>query len=63
MVKNLSVNAGDKRTTGSVPRSGRPPEKGHGSPLQYCLENPTDKRSLEGYSPWDHKELDMTEAT
>ena len=26
--------------------------EGHGNPLQYfCLENPMDKRSLEGYSP------------
>ena len=39
-------------------RSGR----GHGNPLQYsCLENPHGHRSLAGYSPRDHKELDMTE--
>ena len=25
------------------------------------LENPRGQRSLEGYSPWGHKELDMTE--
>ena len=32
------------------------------SPLQYsCLENPHGQRSLVGYSPWGHKELDMTE--
>ena len=37
-------------------------EGGHGNPLQYsCLENPHGQRSLEGYSPWDHKELDMIE--
>ena len=35
-------------------------------PLQYsCLENPMDslesQRSLAGYSPWGHKELDKTE--
>ena len=31
-------------------------------PLQYsCLENPHEQRKLEGYSPWDHKELDTTE--
>ena len=30
--------------------------------LQYsCLENPHGQRSLAGYSPWGHKELDMTE--
>ena len=25
-----------------------------------CLENPHGQRSLVGYSPWDHVELDMT---
>ena len=35
---------------------------GHGNPLQYsCLENPQGQRSLAGYSPWGHKEADMTE--
>ena len=63
MVKNLPANAGDKRTIGSIPRSGRPLGEGRGNPLQYCLEKPTDKRSLEGYSPCDHKELGKTEAT
>ena len=30
--------------------------------LQYsCLENPYGQRSLVGYSPWGHKELDTTE--
>ena len=33
-----------------------------GNPLQYsCLENPHGQRSLVDYSPWGHKELDMTE--
>ena len=36
-------------------------EKGMAT-LQYsCLENPHGQRSLAGYSPWGHKELDMTE--
>ena len=26
-----------------------------------CLENPHGQRSLAGYSPWGHKELDTTE--
>ena len=35
---------------------------GHGNPLQYsCLENPHGQKSLVGYSPSGHKELDMTE--
>ena len=44
-----------------------PPGEGHSNPLQYsCLENPMEResdggRSLVGYSPWGHKELDMTE--
>ena len=34
----------------------------HGNPLQYSrLENPHGQRSLAGYSPWGHKESDMTE--
>ena len=59
MVKNPPANAGD---SGSIPGSGRSPGGGHGNPLQYsCLENPHGQRSLAGYSPWGHKELDMTE--
>ena len=39
------------------------PGGGHGNrPLQYaCLENPMDKRSLEGYSPRGCKQSDTTE--
>ena len=37
------------------------PAGGNGNPLQYsCLENPQGQRSLAGYSPWGHKELDTT---
>ena len=47
---------------GSVPRWGRSPGEGNVYPLQYsCLENPRGQRSLVGYSPWDRKDLDMTE--
>ena len=61
MVKNPSANA---RDIGSIPGSGRFPGGGHGNPLQYsCLENPHGQRSLVGYSPWGHKELDTTEVT
>ena len=39
-----------------------PLEEGHGNPLQYsCLQNPHGQRSLEGYSPWSHKQSDITE--
>ena len=59
MVKNLQCNAED---LGSMPLSGRSPGGRHGNQLQYsCLENPHGQRSLVGYSPWGHKELDTTE--
>ena len=46
VVKNLPADAGDVRGVGSIPGSGRPPEGGHGSPLQYsCLENPMARRA------------------
>ena len=57
--KESAYSAGD---LGSIPGLGRSSGGGHGNPLQYsCLENPHRQRSLEGYSPWGHKELDMTE--
>ena len=41
---------------------GRSPGGRHGNPLQYsCRENPHGQRSLVGYSPWGHKELDTTD--
>ena len=64
VVKNLFANAGNLRDKGSIPGSGSSPQGGNGNPLQYsCLENPQGQRSLMGYSPWGHKELEMTEAT
>ena len=44
VVKNLPVNAGDIRDTGSTPGSRRSPGGGHGNPLQcsHC-ENPMDR--------------------
>ena len=68
--KNLPANAG---ALGSVSGSGRFPGEGNGNPLQYSwLGNLMDRgpvflagksrgqRSLEGYSPWSHKESDAT---
>ena len=44
MVKKLPAKAGDRRDTGLISESGRPPEGGHGNSLQYsCLENPIDR--------------------
>ena len=54
----------DVRDMGCLPRSGKFPEGGYGNPLRHSfLENPHGQKSLEGYSPWDHKESDMTEVT
>ena len=44
VIKDPPVNAGDIRDTGRIPGLGRPPEVGHGHPLQYsCLKNPVDR--------------------
>ena len=57
--KESACNAGD---LGSIPGLGRFLGGGHGNPLEYsCLENHHGQGSLAGYSPWGHKELDMTE--
>ena len=51
VVKKSACNAGD---AGLIPGLGRSPGREHGESLG--------QRSLEGYSPWGHKELEMTEA-
>ena len=64
VVKNPPANAGATEDVGSIPGSGRSPGGGHDHPLKYsCLEDPHGQRRLGGYSLWDLKELDMTEAT
>ena len=45
-----------------TPGLGGSPGWRHGNPLQYpFLENLHGQKSLVGYSPWSHKEWDMTE--
>ena len=57
--KESAYSAGD---LGLIPGLGRSPGGRHGNPLQYsCLENPPGQRSLAGYSPRGHKDLDTTE--
>ena len=52
--KEFTFNEGD---LGLIPGLGRSPGEGKGYPLQYSgLEN-----SMDLYSPWGHKESDMTE--
>ena len=58
--KESSCSVGD---LGSIPGPGRSLVEGNGYPFQYsCLENSMDRGAWQaGYSPWGHKELDMTE--
>ena len=44
--------------TGSIPGWGRSPGEGNGNPLVFLPENSHGQRSLLGYSPWGHKQLD-----
>ena len=47
---------------GFDPWVGKIPWRRTCNPLQYsCLKNPHRQRSLVGYSPWSHKESNMTE--
>ena len=63
VVKNLPANAGDIRDAGSISGSGRSPEEGNGSSLQYsCLENPMDKGILQ-VTVHGVEESDTTEET
>ena len=62
MGKNPPPSVRHVKDVGSIPGLGRSPGGGQGNPLQYsCLENPHGQRSLTGFSPWSHKELNMTE--
>ena len=55
------------REAGSYPGSGRSPGGGHGHPYKntpvFLPRESHGQRSLVGYSPWGHKEVDMTEVT
>ena len=59
MVKNLPANTGDSGDVGLIPGLGRSPGGGNGNPLQVFLPGKSHgEKSLAGYSPWGHKELD-----
>ena len=59
VVKNPPANAED---SGSIPGSGRSPGEGNDNQLQYSFSGKSHgQRSLAGYSPWGHKELDTTQ--
>ena len=55
--KESACNAGD---LGLISGLEDPLEEGKETHCS-CLENPHGQRSLEGFSPWSHNELDMTE--
>ena len=64
VVKNPPPNAGHARDTGSVPGSGRFPWRRTWQPTAVFLPGEFHgQRSLLGYSPYSHTELDTTEAT
>ena len=62
-VRPLTPSTYNVGNLGFTPELERSPEGGHGNPLQYsCLGN-HGQRSLASYSPWGHRELDVTEMT
>ena len=61
LVNYPPANTEDTGDAGSTPGSGRSLGGGNINPLQSsCLGNPMGKKSLVGYSPYGHKESDMT---
>ena len=57
--KDSACSAGDP---GSIPESGRSSGEGNGNTtLVYLPGKAHGQRSLVGYTPWGHKELDTTE--
>ena len=59
MAKKPTCNAGEP---GSIPESGRSPGEGIWQPSPILLPGKFHgRRSLVGYSPWGHEELDRTE--
>ena len=61
MVKNPPAKAAASKQGSAIPELGSSPGGGNGNLLWYsCLGNPMERGVLVGYSPWDHKESDMT---
>ena len=63
MVKNPPAKARDSRDAGLIPGLGRedPLEKEMATHSIFLPGKSHGQRSLMGYSPWDHKELDTAE--
>ena len=61
MVKSLLPNSGDKGDMGSIPGSERSPGGENDNTLQFSwLENHMDRGAWRAYSPWSHRESEMT---
>ena len=61
LVKNPPAKPGDIRDRDSISGPGRSPGEGNGNLLPVFLPGKSHGwRNLEGYSPWGHKESDMT---
>ena len=61
VVENPSANAGDTRDMGLIPWLRKIPWRRKWQPIPVFLpEIVHGERSLVGYSPWGHKESDMT---
>ena len=64
MVKNLPANAADIKRHAFDPWVRKNPWRREWQPASvFLLEESHGQRSLADYSPWGHKESDMTEAT
>ena len=64
VVKKPLANAGDTGDLGTIPGSGRFPQKRAWQPPQVLTPGEShEQRSLAGYSPQHHKESDTTEVT
>ena len=63
MVKNSPTNSGDPEDAGSIPGLSRSPEEGMATHSSILAKEIHGQRSLAGYSPEGHEELDTTEHT
>ena len=64
VVKNLPASAGDGKRLGLIPWAGKICWRRARQPTPVFLPGESHgQRSLAGYSPWGHKELDTTEVT
>ena len=63
MVKNLSASAGDIETPVWSLGQEDPLEEGMQPTPVFLSGESHGQKSLQGYSPWGHKETDQTEAT